>query len=200
MKYIEQYIKRNYPNTIVTQSDNSNSKYLNVNGFYIRISDHLSPLMKHTIGTCHLEIIKPFGETDNFIIIHTPTMRTLTKQRKDVNTFTKNLIEVHNLEKDCTNFVKVKKSSVSLDEIIETMTIHNDWGSVGTLCGRTKCWLHFTKEQKKQLKNLYNSNEKLTTKQFLKYLSEIPKQKTYSNNVFNKIIINLITLYKLNKV
>lgn len=194
MKYLHQYIKKNYPNVIITKSEavGSLSTYYNINDFYIRISDHLSPLMKHCVGTCHLEIIQPFGVKDNFIIIHTPTMRTLMKKRSDVNTFIKNMIEVHSLEKDCKNIVKVRRSTFSLCEIIENMNEHTEWQNVGTLCGRTYCWLKFTKEQRKKIKELYTLNVKITAKQLLSYLDNIPKHKSYTNKQFDDFIEEFI--------
>lgn len=200
MKYIEQYIKRNYPNAIITKSVESNSKYVDVNGFYIRISDHLSPLLKHCVGTCHLEIIQPFGEKDNFIIIHTPTMRTLTKKRKDVNSFVRNIIELHNLEKNTDVKIKVKKSTQNLLEYINTLTTHLQWSEFSSHLGRVDCWRYLTQKQKKQFSSLYDFNDKFITKDFFNELTNIPIKKQYTNNEIGNYVSNIIKKYKLKKV
>ena len=200
MKYIEQYIKRNYPNANITKSVESNSKYVDVNGFYIRISDHLSPLLKHCVGTCHLEIIQPFGEKDNFIIIHTPTMRTLTKKRKDVNSFVRNIIELHNLEKNTNVKIKVKKSTQNLLEYINTLTTHLHWSEFSSHLGRVDCWRYLTQNQKKKFSILYDFNDKFITKDFFNELTNIPIKKQYTNNEIGNYVLNIINKYKLKKV
>ena len=197
MKYIQQYIKKHYPNVVIKESEKSSSKYIDVNGYYIRLSDHISPLTKHCVGTCHLEVIQPFGEKDNFIIIHTPTMRTLTRKRSDVKSFLKTNIELHLMEKECTIKTKVKKSTTTLVELIQDLTIHIDWNMIGEYCGRCHLYIKCNKTQRERLKQVYINNKTLTPKQFFSFLEELPKQKRYADDTIARYINEMKKKYKL---
>lgn len=199
MKYIQQYIKKHYPNVVITNSEqvNSNSKYLNVNGYHIRLSDHISPLTKHIVGTCHLEIIQPFGEKDNFIIIHTPTMKVLTKKRSDVKSFLKTSLELHSMERELEK-TKIKvKTSIPFNEVIQHLTRHLDWIDISAYCGRCNLYIKCNKKQREKLKQVYINNKKLTPKQFFSFLEELPKQKRYADDTIARYINEMKKKYKL---
>lgn len=98
MKYLDRYIRTlNAEVEVVGDENKSDSKYYNINGFDIRLSNHRSPI-EGIAKPKNLDIIQAY-ESELFIVYYKDTNQPMLKDRKALKTFIKNVYDIHCLTK-----------------------------------------------------------------------------------------------------
>lgn len=105
MRYIEQFIKKNYPSVSIKESKTTETKYYHLDdNITIRLSCHVGMCRKK-----HLSIVKSFGN-DMFVVFVEDSPHPLIKNRKEVKTFIKSFYEMLSTRKMAKTYNEAKKA------------------------------------------------------------------------------------------